>query len=590
MVKYFPRIFPLLLMVGAGTAFSQAPNWTKQTPQTMPLTLAFPAMAYDSAHQQTVLFGGYLGVGSLYYEYNITWVWDGTNWTKKTPATNPQPRDSESMVYDSVRGQVVMFGGENLTGSPFGDTWIWDGTTWTLQNTPTAPSARYHTMMAFDAAHGQVVLFGGSDGNGNYYNDTWVWNGTAWSQKTPSASPPARWRGMMTFDSARNQTVMFGGYYSDTVEFNDTWIWDGTNWTLKATKTAPVPRDDGALAFDAAHGQAILYGGDHNSTDYPETWAWDGTNWTQLKPAAVPTAMYGIAMAYDAARQQIVLFGGTEDTHFGYYNDTWTWPAAAVAPPPTLPAITKVISASAFGAFTSVAPGSWVEIYGANLAPDSRPWMGADFTGSNAPTSLDGVQVNIGGQKAAVAYISATQVNAQLPSNIGAGTNQLTVTNGNTTSAAVNLTVDAMEPGLLAPPSFNLGGTQFVVALLPDNVTYILPAGAIAGVNSRPAHSGETVILYGVGFGAVTPATPALEIASGITQLASSFQVTLGGVPAQATYYGLAPGFVGLYQFNIVVPQYTAMTPVAGSANVVPITFTLAGTPGTQTLSMAVQP
>src|SRR5487761_1978629 len=212
MVKYFPRIFPLLLMVGAGTAFSQAPNWTKQTPQTMPLTLAFPAMAYDSAHQQTVLFGGYLGVGSLYYEYNITWVWDGTNWTKKTPATNPQPRDSESMVYDSVRGQVVMFGGENLTGSPFGDTWIWDGTTWTLQNTPTAPSARYHTMMAFDAAHGQVVLFGGSDGNGNYYNDTWVWNGTAWSQKTPSASPPARWRGMMTFDSARNQTVMFGGY------------------------------------------------------------------------------------------------------------------------------------------------------------------------------------------------------------------------------------------------------------------------------------------------------------------------------------------------------------------------------------------
>ncbi len=44
--------------------------------------------------------------------------------------------------------------------------------------------------------------------------------------------------------------------------------------------------------------------------------------------------------------------------------------------------------------------GSWVEIYGSYLAPDSRSWAGTDFNGTSAPTSLDGTSVTIGGQPA----------------------------------------------------------------------------------------------------------------------------------------------------------------------------------------------
>ena len=96
------------------------------------------------------------------------------------------------------------------------------------------------------------------------------------------------------------------------------------------------------------------------------------------------------------------------------------------------PSISTVMSASAFGGFSAVAPGSWVEIYGSNLAPDTREWAGTDFQGNNAPTTLDGVTVTIGNQKAFVAYISSNpaQINAQLPSNIATGAQQLTVTNG----------------------------------------------------------------------------------------------------------------------------------------------------------------
>lgn len=57
-----------------------------------------------------------------------------------------------------------------------------------------------------------------------------------------------------------------------------------------------------------------------------------------------------------------------------------------------------VVSASAFGQFTSIAPGSWIEIYGSTLASTTRSWTGADFSGANAPTSLDGTKVTIGGQ------------------------------------------------------------------------------------------------------------------------------------------------------------------------------------------------
>jgi uncharacterized protein (TIGR03437 family) len=239
------------------------------------------------------------------------------------------------------------------------------------------------------------------------------------------------------------------------------------------------------------------------------------------------------------------------------------------------------VSASAFGGFSSVAPGSWVEIYGSNLAPDTQGWTGADFTGNNAPTMLNGVSVSIGGQAAFVDYISATQVNAQLPSNIATGGPlQLTVTNANGTSAPVNITVNTTEPGLLAPVSFKIGGNQYVVGQ-HSNGSYVLPVGAISGVTSSPAKPGETIVIYGVGFGSVIPNIPAGEIVTESNQLSASFEILFGKTPAQLPYFGLAPSFVGLYQFNVTVPTVT-------DNDLVLLTFNLGGAAGTQTLFTAV--
>jgi len=66
-------------------------------------------------------------------------------------------------------------------------------------------------------------------------------------------------------------------------------------------------------------------------------------------------------------------------------------------------------------------------------------------------------------------------------------------------------------------------------------------------------------------------------------QLTSPFQILFGETPAQSTYSGLAPTLVGLYQFDVVVPQVP-------ESDLVPVTFNLGKASGTQQLYTAVHP
>jgi uncharacterized protein (TIGR03437 family) len=254
-----------------------------------------------------------------------------------------------------------------------------------------------------------------------------------------------------------------------------------------------------------------------------------------------------------------------------------------LTPVPVVPKINSggVITAGDFGESATVAPGSWIEIYGSNLAADSRGWTASDFTGANAPKSLDGTAVTVAGQFAFLDYISPGQINAQVPSNIGSGQQQLVVSTALGTSAAYTVAVNALQPGMFAPPSLNIGSKQYAGALFPDGSTFVLPTGAVSGITSRPAKPGDTIVLYGVGFGPVTPNIPAGQIVGQQNSLTSQFQIFFDGTPATLSYWGLAPNEVGLYQFNVVVPS-------VASGVAVPLTFTLNGVKGAQTLYTAV--
>lgn len=229
------------------------------------------------------------------------------------------------------------------------------------------------------------------------------------------------------------------------------------------------------------------------------------------------------------------------------------------APAQQNPVLTSesAIAAGGFGGGRMIAPGSWIEIYGTTLSNVTREWAGFDFTGSNAPTTLEGVKVSVAGRDAFVRLVSSGQVNVQVPDGIGAGPVNVTVTNSAGTSGNATMTAAARAPQVLMPSAFRVNGRQLVAALFTDNTTFVGRVGEVAGVTTRPARPGETIVIYAIGCGAVTPASAAGVIAGGGTALPDP-RVFFGDAPATVTFAGLSPGSIGLYQFNVTVPNVGA--------------------------------
>ena len=247
-----------------------------------------------------------------------------------------------------------------------------------------------------------------------------------------------------------------------------------------------------------------------------------------------------------------------------------------------------VISASDFGPASTASVGGWIEIYGSNLSATTRTWNYGDFSGISAPASVDGVSVLVGGQAAYISYVSPTQINALIPSNAATGAQQLIVTTPTGTTAAYGITIRGTQPRLAAPANLNAAGKQYTAAFFLDG-TYVLPAVA---TGRRAAKAGDVIVLYGTGFGSVNPAVNAGQIAAQLGPLSAPFKMSIGGVTANVLYAGITPLIlgpvaqtmynVGLYQFNVQVPA--GITP----GNFVPVTFTLDGVAGTQTLYTAI--
>jgi hypothetical protein len=248
-------------------------TWTQRFSAIAPRPRAAHAMAYDAARGQIVLFGG-VGSGAV---LNDTWVWDGSTWTQKFPASVPPGRfNCGFLAYDAARQQVVMFGCGTSIVDKFDDTWVWDGTDWTKKFPPISPEARTAHTMAYDAGRAEVVLFGGAGIGDPSLDDTWVWSGTTWTQRFPAASPPIpRWNSGMAFDTLLNQVVLFGGSGPLGTDLKgDTWGWDGTDWTEQFPATSPPPRLGHAMAYDSARGEIVLFVGATPTGLFGDTWVW----------------------------------------------------------------------------------------------------------------------------------------------------------------------------------------------------------------------------------------------------------------------------------------------------------------------------
>jgi len=218
---------------------------------------------------------------------------------------------------------------------------------------------------------------------------------------------------------------------------------------------------------------------------------------------------------------------------------------ASFARAQTGPTITVV--ANAEGENPVIAPNTWVEIKGSNLANpgDSRTWETADFVGGQMPTTLGGVSATVNGKSAYVYYISPRQINILTPPDAIHGMVSVQVTRANPQSSPFMVATSTISPSF-----FVFNGGPYVAA------THL--SGALAGPaslypgSSTPAAPGETVVLYANGFGATSsPVASGSSSQGGI--LSPLPAVTIGGVAAQVSFAGLISP--GLYQLNVTVPN-----------------------------------
>jgi uncharacterized protein (TIGR03437 family) len=270
-----------------------------------------------------------------------------------------------------------------------------------------------------------------------------------------------------------------------------------------------------------------------------------------------PATNVGNVHIYIAANAAPSANGDTPNPHDHIYTNSYVLSPSCTDATPT---VTAVQSAGAFNPKAGLASGTWLEIYGSNLTCyDARGWAGSDFNGNNAPTSLNKVTVTIGGNLAYIDYASPSQVNIQAPddSNNGDGI-PIVLTNSAGSSNTTSMQKNSIAPAVLAPSAFIVQGHQWVVAQHTDQ-TYVGKTNLISGLPFSPAKPGEIITIYGIGFGPVNPDTPAGTITPALqNSLVSTPTFRFGQTPAALQYDGLVPGFVGLYQFNLVVPKVGA--------------------------------
>jgi uncharacterized protein (TIGR03437 family) len=229
-------------------------------------------------------------------------------------------------------------------------------------------------------------------------------------------------------------------------------------------------------------------------------------------------------------------FGGAQQIPFGFpWGDAFYAKFNGLTPPG--PAITSVTNA--FGDSATIAANTWVAIKGSGLGTDpGRIWQSPDFpqNGTQMPTALDGIGATMNGKNTFMYFISGAQLNILTPPDLAPGPVQVQVKNGSATSPAFTVQAAAVSASF-----FVFNGGPYVIATHLDG-TDIGAATLFPGVTT-PAHPGETVIIYGNGFGTTSvPVVSGSVVQGGTLSPMPVFKV--GGTTANVSFAGLFAGII----------------------------------------------
>lgn len=225
----------------------------------------------------------------------------------------------------------------------------------------------------------------------------------------------------------------------------------------------------------------------------------------------------GASQAYQAFVTDLAKSGSS-------FNVSGSAPASYQAARPTLnlvlsplaPGFTAsaVVNAATFG--PGISPGGLFSIFGSGLS------------GSGVATAVD-----FDGTAATILVATPFQINAQVPASLSPGTHVLRVVSPYGT-AQQTVTVSSVAPGI------------FVVGTPAVGAVENSPDSSL-NTTANPLTRGGALVIYATGLGTVSKQGQFSVTTSTVTAI-------LNGVEMPVAFAGLAPGYTGLYQINLVVP------------------------------------
>lgn len=233
-----------------------------------------------------------------------------------------------------------------------------------------------------------------------------------------------------------------------------------------------------------------------------------------------------------------------------------------------------IVEGAAFKAGGPIAPGSFVSIFGNNIATGTM-----NVSTVPLPVALGEMSVGIDtrnrqvSEPARMVYVSPRQINVFVPWELAGQTNAVfkVQTAGEIATALQDVAVATYAPGLFQYIEEGTGKKLLAMEIFRNNQRLGLHG------SSRRAQSGDVLEMYGNGLGPLAggnPPTGTVSPSNPVKLTAVQPTVTINGIPANVEFSGLAPGFVGLYQVNVKVPnglsagEYDVVLTIGGVSSV----------------------
>ncbi len=241
--------------------------------------------------------------------------------------------------------------------------------------------------------------------------------------------------------------------------------------------------------------------------------------------------------------------------HLFYVSPYWlVWTLAMCCQPRSAPLYSAASVVHSATNQQVLAPNTFGTIYGKGLSWTTRALSPADLLGNFLPPYLlgTGVTVFVDGFAAPVFYVSPEQINFLVPNTaLPEREAKVRVNLDGVSGPEVNVRLNAVAPGLFLRD--------------PETVAAVRLDGSALSERNL-ARGGEDVVLFATGLGPLIPEPHYMELVRTAAPLArrAEFRVLLNGVAVEdkrIRYAGAAPGFAGLYQINLWLPEETAAWP-----------------------------